>query len=376
MTKKGLATIVLGLLGVVTGRLFGIVELVIVGLSLLAIVLFGALIALAPRGRLVPARRLRPQRVSAGQTAHVDIRMQQVGRFSSGLLRLSDDVAGTEGALIHATPMRRNQQRQASYRLPPSVRGVLAVGPLVIERQDPFGLIRRRVAWLDTSELIVHPRHQEIAPPPRPRASDLASAVATPTQVRAGEDFHALRPYEQGDDLRRVHWRATARHDDLMIREHDDSREGRTTILVDVREFTVTPDALEELLSAAASILIAATTRGDDVALLTTDGSGPFEALDRKGLGPLLDALARVSLVRDISTLDRSREALRRSQRSGTLVTLLGAAGVDNESDLATGFQAHLPFRFGKSSTHRHGIVGNFATQWTNLLTERAGLGR
>ena len=160
MTKKGLATIVLSLLGVVTGRMFGIVELIIVGLSLLAIVFLGALITLAPRGRLVPSRRLRPQRVSAGQTAHVDIRIQQVGRFSSGLLRLSDGVAGTDGALIHATPMRRNQQCQASYRLPPSVRGVLAVGPLVIERQDPFGLIRRRVAWLDTSELIVHPRHQ------------------------------------------------------------------------------------------------------------------------------------------------------------------------------------------------------------------------
>ncbi|MDH3752785.1 MAG: DUF58 domain-containing protein [Acidimicrobiia bacterium] len=372
MTTRGLAALVTGTAAVLTGRIFGIVELMIIGATLAGVVVLATLMVVSPRGRLVPARRLRPQRIAAGGTAHVDLRLGHLGKVSSGLLRLRDGVAGTRGAELHATPLRPGEQRQATYRLPPATRGVLTVGPLEVDRIDAFGIARRRVAWLDSSELLVHPRIHPIAPPSRPRAADMASSVATPIREFRGDDFHALRPYEQGDDLRRVHWRATARHDELMIREHDDTREGRTTVVADIRESSVTAASIERILEAAASVLTAAAARGDECALVLTDGSGPYEAFDSRSVSGLLDALARVEPTA-ITSLDPAVQVLRRSARAGTLVSLMGAGDSQSTSILGPGFQSHVSLRFGDTpqpSDPTH-VVDDFTDVWTDEMQRR-----
>ena len=74
-----------------------------------------------------------------------------------------------------------------------------------------------------------------------------------------------------GDDLRRVHWPSSARHDDLMVRQDEEPWHGRLTILLDTRAGQ-SPTAFEEMVSAAASIALANIARGDQVRLLTTGG--------------------------------------------------------------------------------------------------------
>lgn len=374
MTLRGSTTLATGIVALLVGRVFGLLELVAIGLALLGLVAISMVFVFSPRGRLQPARRLRPERITVGQAAHVDLRLAQEGRTSSGILRLTDGVSDTAGAELHSTPVPPGHSRQATYRVQPPARGVVTIGPLEVERLDPFGMAHRRIAALDVSELVVHPEIVPIPAPPRPGAVDLASSAAVPLQELRGDDFHALRPYEQGDDLRRVHWKATARHDDLMIREHDDSREGRTTVVADVRASAVSAVALERILSAAASILDSAAERGDEVALVMTDGSGPYAALDRKGLVPLLDALARATLVNAVRDLDPTLSVLRAGQRSGTLVTLLGDGGVsDHVSSLTSGFQAHIPLTFGFRDDHQGAIIDDFAARWTSEIQHRAG---
>ncbi len=63
----------------------------------------------------------------------------------------------------------------------------------------------------------------------------LAGAEHPNALGRGGEDFYALRHYVVGDDLRRVHWPSTARHDELMVRQDELPWQGRATVLVDVR---------------------------------------------------------------------------------------------------------------------------------------------
>ena len=77
---------------------------------------------------------------------------------------------------------------------------------------------------------------------------------------RAGDDFYALRPYQVGDDLRRVHWPATAHNDELMIRQHELPWQERTTVLLDVRATAHVRESFELAVSAAASILNARST--------------------------------------------------------------------------------------------------------------------
>ncbi len=76
-----------------------------------------------------------------------------------------------------------------------------------------------------------------------------------------------------GDDLRRVHWPSTARRDELTVRQDERHQQGRTTVLLDVRRAVHTDVSFERAVSAAASLLVAATVRGDEVRLVATDGT-------------------------------------------------------------------------------------------------------
>ena len=98
----------------------------------------------------------------------------------------------------------------------------------------------------------------------------LAGAEHPNSLGRGGEDFYALREYVVGDDLRRVHWPSTARHDDLMVRQDELPWQGRATVLVDVRASTNTAESLELVISAAASI-VASSARRQDLVRLVVD---------------------------------------------------------------------------------------------------------
>ena len=90
---------------------------------------------------------------------------------------------------------------------------------------------------------------------------------------RVGDDFYALRPYVVGDDLRRIHWPSTARHDELLVRQQEQPWQGRTTVLLDVRRATHDAASFEGAVSAAASIVTANSERRDLIRLATTDGA-------------------------------------------------------------------------------------------------------
>ncbi len=109
------------------------------------------------------------------------------------------------------------------------------VGPLRAERTDPFGLARRTTDVAPVADLTVYPRVDAVHPLPDSPGSDRHLNAPRAAFGVAGEDFYALRPYEVGDDLRRVHWPSTARRDELMIRQNETPWQGRATVLLDTR---------------------------------------------------------------------------------------------------------------------------------------------
>src|SRR5207245_397722 len=85
------------------------------------------------------------------------------------------------------------------------------------------------------TQLTVYPRVDPILPLPQTRGHDPHAGADHPTALGSGEDFYALRAYQVGDDLRRVHWPSTARLDELMIRQQEMPWQGRATVVLDVR---------------------------------------------------------------------------------------------------------------------------------------------
>src|SRR3546814_20212528 len=123
-------------------------------------------------------------------------------------------------------------------------------------------------------EVTVYPRIDEIQPLPYTTGHDPLAGARQPNSLgRTGEDFYALRPYVVGDDLRRVHWPSSARHDELLIRQNELPWQGRTTVLLDVRKAAPNGDSLALAVSVAASVVAATARRHHLVRLVTLNGS-------------------------------------------------------------------------------------------------------
>ena len=127
--------------------------------------------------------------------------------------------------------------------LPTGKRGVIAIGPLTVQITDPFGLTTVTTAAAAATDLTVYPKLDTIRPLHQTHGRDPHAGAEHPNSIgQLGEDFYALRPYVVGDDLRRVHWASTARHDDLMVRQDELPWQGRASVLLDVRRAAHTPE--------------------------------------------------------------------------------------------------------------------------------------
>jgi uncharacterized protein (DUF58 family) len=258
---------------VIAGRVFGILELFLLGTAAgLLVVLCAAMVGLT-RLRLEVSRDLHPARVHAGTPSRVSLVVRNRGPRRTPVLELRDKVSGTRGARLLLGPLAREAQTSADYELPTDRRGIVTVGPLHVVVGDPFGVAEVRVEATGVSELTVYPRVDDIGAVPLTSGTDPHAGADHPNNLSpAGEDFFALREYVVGDDLRRVHWPSTARQDHLMVRQDELPWQGRATVLLDLRKGDLPADAVEAAVSAAASILRACRRRNHQVRLVTSDG--------------------------------------------------------------------------------------------------------
>ncbi len=90
---------------------------------------------------------------------------------------------------------------------------------------------------------------------------------------RTGEEFYTMRQYQQGDDLRRIHWPSVARSGELMIRQDQSSQRARAIVFVDTRESAIgrthSPQ-FEKAISVAASVGVLLTRYGFSLQLATS----------------------------------------------------------------------------------------------------------
>lgn len=325
LTKAGVVTLVGGALILAAGRVFGLPELFVVGAAGLLVVALAIVYVAVRRLQIEVSRQLSPPRVHAGNPCRVDLLLRNRSRLRSPVVRLRDDVSGTQGVELLVAPMRQGAGTQAVYRLPTERRGIVGVGPLRLTVADPFGLARLTTTGDRKVSLVVYPKIDQVAPVSRATGSDLERQTVHQQQVApSGDEFYALREYTVGDDLRRVHWPSSARHDELMVRQDEIPWHGRLTVLLDTRVGVPGP-TFEAIVSAAASAAVANLRRGDQVRLLTTDGrdtpwgTGPHQ-MDR-----ILELLATVDQTEHI--VGEALERLTAHGAGGAVVGFTGDAG-------------------------------------------------
>ncbi|MFJ8961075.1 DUF58 domain-containing protein [Lentzea sp. NPDC102401] len=278
LTTRGRCLLAAGFAAGVCAAVLNERDLLRVAAFVIALPLLAAWLATRARVGLHAARFLAPSRVPVGAASEVKLDLRSTGRLPTGGLMLEDTVPYALGArprfLVERLP--RNTPTSLRYPLKPVMRGVQQVGPLMARITDPFGLAEFDRELAGRSRLVVVPRVVRLSG--LPGGSGMGAGDDGSVRLRAGqgEDDAIVRQYRQGDDLRKVHWRSTARRDELMVRVEERPWRGGTTVLLDHRVHAHRgsgPTAsLEWAISFAASICLHLHHFGHQVRLVSEDG--------------------------------------------------------------------------------------------------------
>jgi uncharacterized protein (DUF58 family) len=294
-TRPGWLLVAASLVAFAGGRLLGVLELYVLGAIGIALVAGAVVWVRRPLPALVVDRVVVPPQVPLGEPARAEVRLANPSGRPAPTVLVVDPVEGTVGARLRNPDLAPGEARTLGYRLPSGRRGRLALGPLRLEVVDPFGLARRTRPGAPGASLTVLPRLEPLAAGVRGASGidDLVEHGRRPVAAAAvTEDLAALRPYVVGDDLRRVHWRSSARHADLIVRQDEEHHQGLTTLWLDRRVGRLDAEGFERAVSAAASLLHAIARAGDRVRLMDSAGSdsGPVDARSHRAV--LLEHLA------------------------------------------------------------------------------------
>ena len=139
---------------------------------------------------------------------------------------------------------RRGPELHVRYVLPHMSRGRYRFDAVRAVFEDPFGLARAEQSLGAESTLLVYPRLVEL----ERVFSELGATLAGGHVVlrrTAGFDLHSVREYQQGESLRKVHWRTTAKRGELMVKELEDMPHDEIAVLLDADSRAVVGESFD-----------------------------------------------------------------------------------------------------------------------------------
>lgn len=263
LTRQGWTMLGATVATFVVARLFGLLELYVLGSAIAAMLGLAVLRNLRPLPALSVRRVARPAMVSVGEAARVELHLSNDGNRGTPRLQLWEPVGDAGGAPMQLAPLQGGATVSVAYRVPSLRRGVVNVGPLGAERTDLLGLARRRHVLAGTAEVLVVPERVPLAFPALSSSGRLGQHLRVKSWGQTGSEFHSQREYVPGDDLRRVNWKTSARLGELVVRETAVEGVRRCTVVLDThRDSYPDSDSFERAVTAAASVVTGASTAG------------------------------------------------------------------------------------------------------------------
>jgi uncharacterized protein (DUF58 family) len=348
--------------------LLGQRDLLRVAVLLVALPLASVLLVARARHRIQLSRTVTPSRVSAGRPASVRLELRNLARLPTGVLLAEEHVPYVLGSRPRFVVDRLDAGGRAAvgYSVRSDVRGRWEIGPLRLRLTDPFGMCEVTRSFSATDPLTVVPRVHPLVPLRAAGAWSGSGESTARTAAASGEHDVATREYRHGDDLRRVHWRSTARRGELMVRRDEQPHQMRATILLDRRAVGHRGDgpasSFEWAISAVASVATLLVTSGYGVRVVSDDVDTAWTGRDAgSGAGAVLDQLA----VMDVGGPHELRHAgglLARHGGDGLVVAVLGEVDAEDVAGVAA-----LP---------RRGVTGVAVllrtTGWATIPSRRA----
>ena len=206
---------------------------------------------------------------------------------------------------------------------------------------SPFGLWWRR-RFVETSSVVrVYPNYSTISKLLAFEVDNKLQLTGVRMSRRRGEgiEFHQLRDYREGDSLRSVDWKATARMSRLIAREYQDERDQQIVFLLDTGRRMLAKDAelshFDHALNAMLLLSYVALRQGDCAGVMT---AGPQRSWlpPRKGVGTINSILNHVYDINpqpvEVDYLAAATELAVRQRRRSLVVILTNVREEDSES--------------------------------------------
>ncbi len=292
LTGRGVTVFVAGLAMWVVARIVGSPGMEVVGVGLAALPFLAALLARRRRSRIATRRRLSDIRVVPGTRVTVTLDIENRSPSPTSFLLLEDQVPASLGrpARLVVSGIPGRGTLQASYTVLPQVRGRYRIGPLAVDVTDAFALTRLQMEFDEHEDLLVTPEIEDLERSPDPSAGMSFGSSRARQLFRTGEEYYTMRQYQEGDDLRRLHWASVARTGQLMIRQDESTRRASGLVFLDNRAAAVgqTHTApFERAVSVAATLGVLLTRKGFVLRVSTADAPPTPVTEDR-----FLDTLA------------------------------------------------------------------------------------
>ncbi|MGV8912027.1 MAG: DUF58 domain-containing protein [Rhodoglobus sp.] len=244
LTRRGITFVALGLVAGVVGFALGMPILLYVGCFALALPIVALTFVRTRESALSVSRRFSFPVVEAGSTTAVTLRVDNGSNRATTPVRWRDALpwrpwVTDSGWLPRLSVKSRlasdRSAAQLSYALTPTKRGVFEIGPLVVEATDPFELAWGAWNVGSVTSLIVTPRVAQLATTALIAQSGDGEARVVQRRSAGDDDDAMTREYRRGDAMRRVHWKASARHGSLMVRQEEQHSYPEARIIVDTR---------------------------------------------------------------------------------------------------------------------------------------------
>lgn len=334
ITTRGQAFLAAGLTLAAGGLLLGFSDLTRVGALLVLLPLIALLLARRKPPQLAVQRTTMPTRLRLDERAEVHLDFQNVGRRRSPLLLAEerlDYVLGDRPRFV-LPRMGSGERRRVRYHIRSHVRGRHQLGPIGLRQRDPFGLTSSSLLLRSTTEVLVLPRIEDLGQD-RPRGDGVGSEGEIPHMVALhGEDDVSIRGYRDGDDLRRIHWPATAHRGDLMVRQEDRPARRRAILLLDARASAYgralrrggQEPAFEWAVSAVASMTVQLARLGYAVHLVCAETVSEGTAAGLVDVDATLGALAVAELGDDVTLEETIRAAHPLTAGGGVVIAVVG----------------------------------------------------
>jgi uncharacterized protein (DUF58 family) len=251
LTASGKSVAVAAIVLYASGVALGYQSLMALGAAAGAGLVAAALVS-SWRTRLALGRSFYPRSVTAGAPAVALLDVQNRSRWPSAPVTVMDRVGSADRRLA-VKAIRPGGRALVRYDLPTGRRGRIPLGPLQVERSDPLGLTASAEAHGGADVLWVHARTWPMSAPPAGFVMDL-EGPASESALQGSLTFSSLREYVPGDDRRQIHWRASARLDQLVVRQYVDTNEPMGTVVLDTRARVWTEPSFEDGVEVAASV--------------------------------------------------------------------------------------------------------------------------